>query len=672
MRILRAIPIFAFFPVVLGLFSGLSVGCAGDEGTGGAGGGGGGSGGGGACPAGQFQSADGPCRPVGVQACHETFIDSQGFCSPSVKHCPAGQIPNFIEGCVDVGIPDCAPEFVGDDGHCRVAMAKCSPGTFAVPQKGCVPFDGPEGCGSGTWGNIPDGPDNVYVDPNAPAGGDGSKASPVNTIAEALGRVNDGGRIALAAGQYTEHVPIDQSVEIAGRCASMVTIDGTNGHPSAPTVILAFGGSLSLNGVTLSGDGVGVLADGIPSLIIDRVVIDGCLGVGVAVFTTKAQITNTLIRGTRSQDGSYGRGLSVELGSEMLLRDSAVVDNREEGVWASGSGTLLTLSDVLVQGTQPEEATKLGGEGVKVAQRAEVELAAVAIVENRFAGIHVMEAGSSVRATDVVIERTLPQESNGHYGVGAQAWQSASLSIVRSALLENRLVGVIVDGAETTLTLDGTLIADMQGDQTEHFGRGVNLREGGTVTLTDSVFLRAREAAIVAIGTGTVLNATRVLVEDTQPDVAGEFGVGLIADASQFHLDSVVVSGGSVAGFLATQGTTATVSRCSITGVRGGAFHWVNPIKTFEDVGDGIIASDQSNVTISETRIAGCARAGLLFEDSTGVISLSSATENEFGLVLDGSANPTVDGTSSFDDNEQDRVDDAGLPVPTTPAAVPQ
>src|SRR5262245_50244604 len=115
---------------------------------------------------------------------------------PSISKCPAGMIPKFDEGCVPVGIQDCAEIFMEDDGLCHPTMDKCvEPGTFAVPQLGCVPIDGPDGCGSGTWGNIQEDPnvETIWVDPSVATSGDGSKANPVKTIAEALAAVPEGG-----------------------------------------------------------------------------------------------------------------------------------------------------------------------------------------------------------------------------------------------------------------------------------------------------------------------------------------------------------------------------------------------------------------------------------------------------------------------------------------------
>ena len=217
-------------------------------GTGGAGGAGGGS----SCMPGEVMGSEGACIAVGLQGCATRFVDADGLCRPSLARCPAGTIPDITVGCVPVGIQGCAPAFVEGDGLCHPAMSKCPAGTFALPQKGCVPVDGPGGCGTGTWGNIPIDASNVYVDASYAGGdGDGSMAKPVTTITAALALAQTGSRIAIAAGTYNESIGVTTPVEIAGRCPSMVTIAGTNFDPMFPVVVWIAAGPTTIRGVTV-------------------------------------------------------------------------------------------------------------------------------------------------------------------------------------------------------------------------------------------------------------------------------------------------------------------------------------------------------------------------------------------------------------------------------------
>jgi hypothetical protein len=197
----------------------LVLGCGGDPAAPGAAAG---------CPSGSIAWTDGSCMPVGIQGCADIFLDEDGLCRPRMEKCPAGTIPKFDEGCVPVGIELCAEVFMEADGLCHPTMEKCPEGTFAVPQEGCLPIDGPEGCGSGTWGNIQEDPnmETIWVDPSVMTSGNGSKASPVKTITQALALVPVGGRVALGTGTYDEPIYITKAMTIEGRCPSMVRVQG--------------------------------------------------------------------------------------------------------------------------------------------------------------------------------------------------------------------------------------------------------------------------------------------------------------------------------------------------------------------------------------------------------------------------------------------------------------
>ncbi|MBM4360519.1 MAG: hypothetical protein FJ096_20630 [Deltaproteobacteria bacterium] len=255
-----------------------------------------------ACPVGHVSSPTGACMAVGIQGCADVFVDDDRLCRPSIERCAAGTIPIVGEGCAPVGIPTCAAAFLEDDGLYHPAMTKCPEGSLALPLEGCVPIDGPDGCGEGTWGTIPDGPDTLWVDPAAAAGGDGTKGSPVTTIAVAVAKAVKGGRVVLAAGDYDEPIVLTKALEIVGRCASMVRVRGTSPLATPPTTLVvdAAPGAArpTVRNVTFGKNGgVAVLTQS--DLTLDRVVIDGASGYGVAALgPVDVELSHTLIRGT--------------------------------------------------------------------------------------------------------------------------------------------------------------------------------------------------------------------------------------------------------------------------------------------------------------------------------------------------------------------------------------
>ena len=679
----RAIPALACLAELVAFAA-----CKGGEGTttteatstsssaGGAGGslGTGGAGGGAGCPPGQVAGSDGGCFAAGVQGCAALFVEADGLCRPSLAKCPAGTIPAVATGCVPVGIQGCDPSFVESDGICHPAMSKCPAGTFALPQKGCVPIDGPGGCGTGTWGNIPVDPTNVYVDPSyAGNDGDGSMAKPVTTIAAALALATPGGRVALAAGRYDESIGVTTAVEIAGRCPSMVTIAGADFDPMYPVVVWIAAGPTTLRGVTVTGAGVGVEA--VASATIDTVHVTGAAesaflaGSGATTLT----ITNCLGEGTfGSSEGEYGTGLSAESGVAVTVTDSAFYENRTQGVYAYGAGTGITMTDVLVDTTLAEDKDHLFGEGVVAADGGAVAMSAVAVVASTTIGVAAQNAASVVTGDGILVEGTLPQQTDMSAGQGATAAAGAQISLTSSVVMNNENVGVFVYGAGTRLTLTGNLIAGTQPQVSNgRYGEGVEMQGGATVTMSDNTLSKNHQAGVGLHEKGTTASLLRDVIEDTLPQTAdGQYGIGAIVGTGVLSLMSVTIARSRVAALFVEDGS-AVVAGSLLMDTANGDVTLGSPMQTLTDVGDGVSVTNGAFVTVKSTRIEGCSRAGLVFDSSQGAITDVSATKNAFGLVLDGTPLPTVDEASSFTGNMQPQANDANLAVPSAPQDVP-
>ena len=533
------------------------------------------------CPAGTIPKFDEGCVPVGIQGCAAMFMEEDGLCHPSMAKCPAGTIPKFDEGCVPVGIQGCAEVFMEDDGLCHPTMEKCPAGTFAVPQQGCLPIDGPEGCGSGTWGNLQEEPgvETIWVDPSVVASGDGSKANPVKTIAEALGVVPAGGRIALGTGVYDEPIHIEKAVTIEGRCPSMVRVQGTGTVATYAYVVWVDGtDDVALRGLEIGGAGFGVLATYATGLKIEGVHVrsatnvglelegsttevsiakswvDGTLpgsdpllvGMGVVVgrgaratltksaivanhaygvlaaYTgTEVTLTDSLVEHTlpRQSDGRFGRGATAENGAKLTLIDTALVKNHEQGVVAIQDATKLTMTNSLVEDTLPSEANAEFGEGVVVAAGAELTLLGTAILGNHFAGVSVQETEAEVTITGNLIEGTLCQQSDGTGGVGVGVLE-AKLTLGESAIVANQINGLDVIGTRSKVTATGALI-EGQG------GVGIRVYFGATLTLDRSAVVENRGQGISASHAHTNMTATGSLVAGTLPMADAGLGDGV-------------------------------------------------------------------------------------------------------------------------------------------------
>jgi len=504
---------------------------------------------------------------------------------------------------VPVGIQGCAEVFLEEDGLCHPTMEKCAdPATFAVPQKGCVPIDGPEGCGSGTWGNIQEEPGGttIWVNPSVAASGAGSKANPMKTIAEALAAVPTGGRIALGTGTYDEHIRLTKAVTIEGRCPSMVRVQGEGIAYSYPVVVWVDGADdVTLRNLEIGGGGIGVIAVGANRLEIEWVRVRSATTVGLAFFGwTHASIARTLIDSTLADsDGLFGQGVQAGDRARVTFVESAIVANRDLGVLAVGIGTGVSLTDSLIEGTLPREADGQLGRGASAQDAARLTFADSALVKNHVEGAVALTPATKLTLTNSLVEGTLPAESEEQSGAGVAGGAGAELTLLGTAVLGNHGLGVLARDSGTEATVIGSLVEGTLPQQSDGMdGRGVAAFNEATLTLGDSAIVDNHDVGLLVQGTKTKVTATGALIErqgDTgisvelggtltldRSAVVANFDLGIAAIQVNTRLtmtDSLVAGTltrpgnlASVAGMAIDLGAQATLAANAIIANRGG------------------------------------------------------------------------------------------------------
>jgi hypothetical protein len=739
------------------------------------------------CASGQIAGYDGACMPVGIQGCAPQFLEADGLCHPALDKCPAGTIPDFATGCVPVGIQGCAAKFV-KDGLCQPAADACTAGTYPVPLDGCVPIDGAEGCGTGTWGNIADAPNTVWVDPAAAPGGDGTKTKPLNGIVAALAMVASGGRIALAAGSYDEPAYIQKPLEILGRCPSLTTIQGiavVNGNPAV--VAIETPGAVAMRGIRVTGAGVGIyVRDGSGTVTIDRVHVDHAASVGIGaaggtVIVTRALVSDTqpdakkafgqgifavnatkltvsssalianhdvgfnatgkgtevhaanmCIAGTRANPTSlaFGVGLEAHQSATLTIESSAVVANRVTGILSADDGTTLTVRDCIVTGTLPQEADGKLGDGAEANFGARLDIDRTVILGNRNAGVLSNTANTHAKVTRSLIADTAPQQADGNVGAGAIAFGAGALELTGCAVVRNHLAAVLIasggsaavnaslladtgpsqlddtgsgalviaPGALTlsdsalvhnrrvgvlalvqlqglaTVAMSKSLVADTTVGAQASYGVGIEIREGGSLSMASSAVVRNRRFAVAGHGEMIIDGS---LVADTAPSSDGSYGVGIIATARAFlggHLTlrDAVIAQSHTAGLLVGPDTFAEVQRVTVRGVAAGSFKAFagdgSVSAVYDGIADGVVIAGGSLMHLDGARVTGASRAGVVSDASGGWLRSVRATGGQFGLVAQGTPKPDwSDGGNAFVGGTQAVLTDGALPVPGAP-----
>lgn len=483
------------------------------------------------------------------------------------RECGAAEIPLSTGECRAVGVPldGCASGFSHDGaGGCVPILpdGDCPEGQLAVPGDAACHSVSP--CTGERFGAVREGPNTLFVDATASAiGADGSIAKPFATIQAALDAASDGATIGVAAGTYAEAIKIKRRVALRGACAEKVAITGASGAFAA----IDIASTSELSDVAVSSGGFGVVVTNARDVLLERIIVRdtksggvyvanggpgssatlrGSLvaratGAGASAGSGTLRIERSLIRDTKSDSRrDWGYGVRAERfgppdspsaqPAEVVVQQSVIARNLTGGVLAQGSQ--LTLEGSVVRDVDVRPRDGAAGEGViglffRGAAR-------VNVVQSFITRTHT--AGIAMYGGELTIDRTTIASiaSNGQslLGMGVLARPSsvdmtpiarASLTMTASRITDVRHVGVLILGADATIT--STLLRDVAASAIG-FGDGLGLaafRDARGVTLETTVtaselLLRGAARAGIAVG-GATLSLTRSLSTCNQFDL---------------------------------------------------------------------------------------------------------------------------------------------------------
>lgn len=504
---------------------------------------------------------------------------------PDIPWLAAGQPP--IDPPAAPVLTPCAPGWreVAPDGPDAVAtcdpypesgVEECGYGEAHFPgEPGCRSIGAPCPAAGAFADGLSDDGSVIFVDEAASVAGDGTRARPFQTLAEAIPLATRGMTIALSQGFYVEDFDAPEGVTLRGACTARTVLSArTSGGLAVVTVsrpdvvlrdlvigesarrgILVRGPSASLRlegvmvtaatsegiivdeGGSLTGEDLLVRrtrASGLDATMgrgidlrngataeLSRVVLEDNLEVAALVSHagTRLRLTDASIRRTqaREADGFAGHALAVVLGASAEVERAELVDNRDAAVMIDGAdsmGTSARLSDVVVRGTLAAEGDGTAGVGVSVRRGGEVELARGHMVENHTDGVLSAEPGSVARLTDAFIVGTLPQPSDGHAGRGIDVELGGHVEVRRALLTRNHEVGVFVGGADATLDLQDLRIVDTRPRVDELAGAGMAVSNGGSAAGARLVVERSREVGVIVERPDPGTPPAQLVVED--------------------------------------------------------------------------------------------------------------------------------------------------------------
>ncbi|WP_437738532.1 right-handed parallel beta-helix repeat-containing protein [Sorangium sp. So ce1335] len=424
----------------------------------------------------------------------------------------------------------------------------------------------------------------------------------------------------------------------------------------------------------LHRDGQGIVVrDGAEASIEASAIVGNRLS-GVFTMTgASATLSGVLVEGTIPglHDLSFGIGVHASAGSRVAIDASAIVGNAAIGVAVIGEGAAATVGRSLVQGTVAAEPESLvGGFGVAVARGAAMRLHDSAIFRNRATGVHVGDLSAELIAERNLIEGTLAEGGWGH-GAGVIVLEGR-VTLTSNAVRGNEGTGVSIGYTGSEATVTGNLVdGHVAPDRGAPVGRGIVVYRGANAVLAGNVVSGNRSVGVL-VGSeipGGKVEMTGDLIQDTFGDRGGAgddaSGIGVAAARYELRLDSAIIRASRTAG-VALFGADADISRAIVDGVTGDG-RAGDGASDGDLVADGVLALDGATATVADVRVAGCARAGILFDRSSGHLSRVHVSDNLLGLVVQGA--PALDpGKESVlaDNGAADELFGSALQVPAS------
>ena len=494
----------------------------------------------------------------------------------------------------------------------------------------------PEHCGAESWGLIERTGETIHVAPWGDDGWDGSGRWPYRSIQHGADEA-DGGLLAVAAGTYVENLELDgdhDGVEIAGRCAELVTIDGS--AEEEPGVLVTRGG-LKIRSVTVTGGQMGVLVHRVgfgaaPEVDFDEVVLVRNEMVGLAVDGTGAAVR--LVRSSISEAqptdyGNFGFGIQISSGASLFAQGLLLQGSHDVGLHAANAATSVELDDVTIRDTQPR-ADGLSGAGIDLQDGASLIAGGLLLERNHDVGLLAGYAGTSVELDDVTIRDTQPLP-DGTGGRGICVQEGASL-VARGLLVEeNHDVGLLATNAGTSVDLEDATIRSTQPLPDGTRGKGVVVQEGASLVARGLLLEGNHDSGLLAVDVGTSVDLEDATVRDTQPRTDGTFGRGIGVQAGASLVARGLLLGGNHEFGLSALGAGTSVDLSDVT-IRD-----TQP-RTNGTFGNGIGVQDGASLVARGLALEGNHEFGLFAAEAGTSVDLEDATVRD--------TQPRTDGTS--------------------------
>ncbi|MBW2257605.1 MAG: right-handed parallel beta-helix repeat-containing protein, partial [Deltaproteobacteria bacterium] len=351
------------------------------------------------------------------------------------------------------------------------------------------------------------------------------------------------------------------------------------------------------------------------------------IGLLVMQSGTHVTLTDVIVRETLPNENQpIGVGVTVADGATLTASGLVVEDSLGTGVMAYGDGTSVHLDGGAVRATAYQE-TAAGGIGINVFNGASVTAVGTVVEDTVVAGVMFQDDGSVGQLDGVEVHG-----NRGHEGGTLAGLVVTEGSVVQASdlILEGNVgLGLYLSGPGTEVALVGGEIRDGTYDEEAEVGGGI-LATGGATLVAEAVDVAGNQGAgIDLLDAGTVGYLTQVTVSDTDPEPSGAFGRGISAlGGASLHADYCVLGGNTWAGLIAfDEDTEVVLTNVTIEDTRP---------DSMDQGGVGIEVAAGASLTAVGGVVRGNHRVGVAVFEGGTVVDLTGVTIEDTLPVGDG------------------------------------
>jgi hypothetical protein len=437
---------------------------------------------------------------------------------------PCGALQVLADGtCRNVGVGACATNFVPDGrGGCDPILpsSPCQVGYEAQLGGRACSYLGYLSCPLDVFATIDTRDPVVYVDGNAPLGGDGTIRKPFHSIADALDSTSGDLAVLLAAGVFKTNVTLaNRRVRLVGLCSEKTAIEGQDPSKAAISIEKGADGS-HIEGLSVIGNNLGIEVTGAADVQIVSTWVHDVGGHGITFTDTGGPSSGLISRSLieRSLDAGvsvFGAGVTVD--ATQITHVSPLHDgDRAIGILAGASPVFM-------------------GDDPTVRNPATLTVQQSVIDHSRGAGILLDVANATIVAS--VISEVAPDARGRGSAIEDRAHPApripTSLVLRQSVIEQAHDVGVRLWNADATI--EDSVVRDVGADQTGRcLGNGIRARYdllrdldlGVRLTVHRSIIEATHQAGIHMEGGSAVVDDSIIRGTLAEP-CRNDFGDGV-------------------------------------------------------------------------------------------------------------------------------------------------